>query len=69
MCCYKLVTAYFKWTGFQGKIEKKIHGSYPHIRKYEEETAENLRKQLEDGRVRGMCADGNDNTIIEDKEN
>uniref|UniRef100_A0AC34G9C1 Phosphatidylinositol transfer protein n=1 Tax=Panagrolaimus sp. ES5 TaxID=591445 RepID=A0AC34G9C1_9BILA len=86
MCCYKLVTAYFKWTGFQGKVEKKIHASYPRlftkfnrevfcwidkwydltmedIRKHEEETAENLREQLENGKVRGICADN------EDKEN
>jgi hypothetical protein len=81
MCCYKLVTAYFKWTGFQSKIEKMIHKSYPRlftkfhrelfcwidkwydlsmeeIRKHEEETAENLRKQLENGHVRGMCENG-----------
>uniref|UniRef100_A0AC34GY30 Phosphatidylinositol transfer protein n=1 Tax=Panagrolaimus sp. ES5 TaxID=591445 RepID=A0AC34GY30_9BILA len=92
MCCYKLVTAYFKWTGFQGKIENFIHGSYPRlfikfhrelfcwidkwydltmedIRKHEEETAENLRKQLENGKVRGMCADGCFiNPLFEDKD-
>uniref|UniRef100_A0AC35GWB3 Phosphatidylinositol transfer protein n=1 Tax=Panagrolaimus sp. PS1159 TaxID=55785 RepID=A0AC35GWB3_9BILA len=93
MCCYKLVTAYFKWTGFQGKIENFIHGSYPRlftkfhrelwswvdlwydltledIHKYEEETAEKLRKQRENGKVRGMSADGCIvNPLFEDKEN
>jgi hypothetical protein len=93
MCCYKLVTAYFKWTGFQGKIENFIHGSYPRlftkfhrelwtwvdlwydltledIHKYEEETAEKLRKQRENGKVRGMSADGCVvNPLFEDKEN
>ena len=92
MCCYKLVTAHFKWTGFQNHIEKLIHKNYPRlfikfhrevfcwidkwydltmddIRKYEEETAENLRKQLEHGQVRGMCAEGESVAAIEDKEN
>lgn len=31
MCCYKLVTAHFKWMGFQAKIEKMIHKNYPRL--------------------------------------
>uniref|UniRef100_A0A7E4VRP9 Phosphatidylinositol transfer protein n=1 Tax=Panagrellus redivivus TaxID=6233 RepID=A0A7E4VRP9_PANRE len=84
MCCYKVVKAYFRWTGFQTRMERLIHGSYPRlftkfhrevfcwidnwidltiedIRKFEEETAQNLKKQIESGEVRGMTAAANEN--------
>uniref|UniRef100_A0A914YH36 Phosphatidylinositol transfer protein n=1 Tax=Panagrolaimus superbus TaxID=310955 RepID=A0A914YH36_9BILA len=92
MCCYKLVTAYFRRTGCQGKIENFIHGSYPRlfikfhrelfcwidkwydltmedIRKHEKETAENLRKQIKNGKSHGMYADSCFiNPLFEEKE-
>lgn len=31
MCCYKLVSANFKWFGLQSKVERSLHKAYPRL--------------------------------------
>lgn len=31
MCCYKLVSCHFKWTGLQRMVEKTVHKQYPRV--------------------------------------